>query len=197
MQDDALQELIQLFTKLPGLGPKSATRMILFLLKNKEKLLFPLARTLERNAKLIKKCPECGNIGTKLPCDICKDPKRDKSIICVVEDIADLWALEQTGALKCRYHVLGGNLNALEEVGPDDLLIKELVDRAKEENVKEIILALSSSVNGQTTAHFIKEQLKGSNVQVTKLAQGLPFAAELDYCDSGTLTSAIKSRTPA
>ena len=196
MDDDALQELIYLFSKLPGIGPKSASRLVLFLLKNKEKLMFPLSRSLLTSGKSIKKCSICGNIGTRFPDKICKDPKRDRSIICVVEDVSDLWSLEKTGSYKGLYHVLGGNLNALEGIGPNDLMIKELVDRIKSSNVKEIILALSSNVNGQTTAHYMTDQLKGLKINITKLAQGLPFGAELNFVDEGTLTTAMKARKP-
>ena len=196
MHDDALQELIQLFSKLPGIGPKSASRMVLFLLKNKEKLMYPLSRSLLSSGQSIKKCTTCGNLGVKLPCKICSDHKRNKSIICVVEDISDLWALEKTGSFKGLYHVLGGSLSALDNITPDDLMIKELIQRAENNNIKEIILALNSTVNSQTTLHYITDKLNGTKVKVTKIAQGMPFGAELNYVDEGTLTTAMKARKP-
>ena len=196
MHDDALQELIHLFSKLPGIGPKSASRMVLFLLKNKEKLMYPLSRSLLASGQSIKKCTTCGNLGVKLPCKICSDPKRNKSIICVVEDISDLWALEKTGSFKGLYHVLGGSLSALDNINPDDLMIKELIQRAQSNDIKEIILALNSTVNSQTTLHYITEKLNGSNAKITKIAQGMPFGAELNFIDSGTILSAMKARKP-
>ena len=196
MSDNKLDELIYLFSKLPGIGPKSASRLVLFLLKNKEKLMFPLSRSLLTSGKSLKKCPVCGNIGVKFPDKICSDPRRNKSIICVVEDISDLWALENTGTFKGLYHVLGGNLSALDGIGPEDLMIKELIERVKANSIKEVILALNSTVNSQTTLHFIIEQLKGLNVPITKIAQGMPFGAELNYLDEGTIATAMKARKP-
>ena len=196
MHDDALQELIHLFSKLPGIGPKSASRMVLFLLKNKEKLMYPLSRSLLSSGQSIKKCTTCGNLGVKLPCKICSDHKRNKSIICVVEDISDLWALEKTGSFKGLYHVLGGSLSALDNITPDDLMIKELIKRAENNNIKEIILALNSTVNSQTTLHYITDKLNGTKVKITKIAQGMPFGAELNYVDEGTITTAMKARKP-
>ena len=196
MHDDALQELIHLFSKLPGIGPKSASRLVLFLLKNKEKLMYPLSRSLLASGQSIKKCTNCGNLGVNLPCKICSNPKRDKTVICVVEDISDLWALEKTGSFKGLYHVLGGSLSALDNITPDDLMIKELIERAKKNNIKEIILALNSTVNSQTTLHYITDKLNGTNVKITKIAQGMPFGAELNYVDEGTLTTAMKARKP-
>jgi len=196
MSDNTLDELIYLFSKLPGIGPKSASRLVLFLLKNKEKLMFPLSRSLLTSGKSLKKCPVCGNIGVKFPDKICSDPRRNKSIICVVEDISDLWALENTGTFKGLYHVLGGNLSALDGIGPEDLMIKELIERVKANSIKEVILALNSTVNSQTTLHFIIEQLKGLNVPITKIAQGMPFGAELNYLDEGTIATAMKARKP-
>lgn len=196
MSDNTLDELIYLFSKLPGIGPKSASRLVLFLLKNKEKLMFPLSRSLLTSGKSLKKCSVCGNIGVKFPDKICSDPKRNKSIICVVEDISDLWALEKTGTFKGLYHVLGGNLSALDNIGPEDLMIKELIERVKANSIKEVILALNSTVNSQTTLHFITEQLKGSNIKITKIAQGMPFGAELNFLDEGTIATAMKARKP-
>ena len=196
MHDDVFQELIQLFSKLPGIGPKSATRLVLFLLKNREKLMYPLSRSLLTSGKSLKKCKVCGNIGVKFPDKICNDPKRDKSVICVVEDIADLWAVEQSGSFKGLYHILGGSLSALDNITPDDLMIKELIQRAENNNIKEIILALNSTVNSQTTLHYITDKLNGTNIKITKIAQGMPFGAELNFVDEGTLTTAMKARKP-
>ena len=196
MPDNTLDELIYLFSKLPGIGPKSASRLVLFLLKNKEKLMFPLSRSLLTSGKSLKKCPVCGNIGVKFPDKICSDPRRNKSIICVVEDISGLWAREKTGTVKGLYHVLGGNLSALDGIGPEDLMIKELIERVKANSIKEVILALNSTVNSQTTLHFINEQLKGSNIKITKIAQGMPFGAELNFLDEGTIATAMKARKP-
>ena len=197
MHSTEIDKIINEISKLPGLGRRSAQRIALYLLKNKERALLPLLQSLQEANKQIIDCKICGNIDTKSPCSLCQNIKRDLKTICIVEDVSDLWTFERIGFYRGMYHVLGGTLSAINGIGVDELSIKQLTQRIEKNNVKEIILALSSSVNGQTTAHFIKEQLKGSNVQVTKLAQGLPFAAELDYCDSGTLTSAIKSRTPA
>tara|TARA_B100001123_G_C15166481_1_gene969567 strand:- start:222 stop:815 length:594 start_codon:yes stop_codon:yes gene_type:complete len=196
MYDDVLQELIHLFSKLPGIGPKSASRMVLFLLKNKEKLMLPLSRSLLASAESIKKCSICGNLGVNLPCKVCNNPKRNKSIICVVEDISDLWALEQTGSFKGLYHVLGGSLSALDNITPDDLMIKELIKRAKSNDIKEVILALNSTVNSQTTMHYIVDKLKNINIKITRIAQGMPFASELNFTDSGTISTAMKARKP-
>ena len=188
MQDDALEELIYLFSKLPGIGPKSAARLVLFLLKNKDKLMYPLSQALLSSGKSLTKCTDCGNITVKVPCKMCSDPKRNKNIICVVEDVSDLWALEKTGTYRGLYHVLGGNLSALDGINPEDLMIKELVERAKSKDIKEIILALSSNVNGQTTLHYVTDQLKGVNSKITKLAQGIPFGGEINFIDSGSFT---------
>ena len=196
MHDDVLQELIHLFSKLPGIGPKSASRLVLFLLKNKEKLMYPLSRSLLASGKSLKKCPVCGNIGVKFPDKICSDPKRDKSVICVVEDISDLWAVEQSGSFKGLYHVLGGSLSALDNITPDVLMIKELVQRVESDRIKEVILALNSTVNSQTTLHYITDKLNGTNIKITKIAQGMPFGAELNFVDEGTLTTAMKARKP-
>ena len=156
--------------------------------------MYPLSRSLLASGKSLKKCKVCGNIGVKFPDKICNDPKRDKSVICVVEDIADLWAVEQSGSFKGLYHILGGSLSALDNITPDDLMIKELMQRAENNNIKEIILALNSTVNSQTTLHYIIDKLNATNVKITKIAQGMPFGAELNYIDEGTLTPAMKGR---
>ena len=169
---------------------------MLFLLKNKDKLMTPLSKAMESSGKIIKKCKKCGNLSMTEVCTICESPKRDRSIICCLEDVSDLWSMEKTGCYKGLYHVLGGNLSALDGIGPDELMIKELIERAKEETTKEIILALSSNVNGQTTLHYITDQLNGTKCKVTTLAQGMPFGAELNFVDEGTLTTAFKARKP-
>ena len=196
MSDPTIEQLIQRLAKLPGLGPRSARRAALFLIKRKESLLQPLARALNDAAEAIKTCSTCGNLGTQDPCAICTDPKRDPSVICVVEDVADLWALERTVSFKGRYHVLGGTLSALDGVGPEDLNIPDLISRAKDAAVKEVVLATNATVDGQTTAHYIADRLSGSGVTVSGLAHGVPVGGELDYLDDGTLSAALKDRRP-
>lgn len=183
-----------MFSRLPGLGPRSARRVVLHLLKKKESLMRPLSNVLKDTLELIEKCDYCGNFDTINPCTICNDPERDKSKICVIEDVADLWALERTGTFLGTYHVLGGLLDALDGMGPDELYINRLIVRAKSDNVAEIILATSATVPGQTTAHYIAECLKGSDVVVTGLAHGMPMGGELDYLDEGTIGHAIRAR---
>jgi recombination protein RecR len=191
-----IERLIQLFGKLPGLGPRSARRVILHLVKNKEKLLAPLASALFDAQDSIKVCSTCGNIDTIDPCLICADPRRDRSIICVVEEVGDLWALERANAWNGLYHVLGGTLSALGGVRPEDLSIGKLVDRAAQTGVREVILATNATIEGQTTAHYITEQLKQRDIATSRLAHGVPVGGELDYLDEGTLTQAIKARRP-
>jgi len=193
-----IDRLIQLLAKLPGLGPRSARRVALHLLRRKESLMEPLAASLAEAARAIRLCSECGNIDTRDPCAICTDPRRDAGTICVVEHVADLWALERTAQYKGRYHVLGGTLSALDGVGPDDLRIPQLVARAKRAGAgspaAEVILATNATVEGQTTAHYIAESLAGSGISVTGLAHGVPVGGELDYLDDGTLLAALKAR---
>ena len=191
-----LDTLIQLLARLPGLGPRSARRAALFLIKRREQIMEPLAAALAAAASSVRPCSTCGNLDTADPCAICRDPERDASAICVVEDLADLWALERTGAFRGRYHVLGGLLSALDGVGPEALRVQELVGRASGEEVREVILALPATVDGQTTAHYITDLLHGANVKVTRLAHGVPVGGELDYLDEGTLAAAIRQRTP-
>jgi recombination protein RecR len=191
-----IEHLIQLLAKLPGLGPRSARRAALHLIQKKDQLLAPLARALEAAEERVSVCSVCGNIDTIDPCSICSDPRRDASTLVVVEDVADLWALERAGALNARYHVLGGTLSALDGVGPEDLAIDSLVRRASSGEVKEVILAVNATVDGQTTAHFITDQLASTGVKVSRLAHGVPVGGELDYLDEGTLSAAIRSRTP-
>jgi len=191
-----IERLIQLLARLPGLGPRSARRAALFLIKKRELIMAPLAAALQTAIEKIAVCGTCGNIDTQNPCTLCTDPRRDNSTIVVVADVADLWALERAHASNARYHVLGGILSPLDGVGPDDLSIEALVKRASDGAVKEVILALSATVEGQSTAHYITDLLHGTNVKVTRLAHGVPVGGELDYLDEGTLTAAMRSRTP-
>lgn len=191
-----LDRLIQLLARLPGLGPRSARRAVLQLIQRREQLLIPLAEALQVAADRIAVCSVCGNVDTRDPCGICTDPRRDASIICVVETVGDLWALERAQATRGRYHVLGGTLSPLDGIGPDDLRIAELVARAREPEVKEVILAVNATVEGQTTAHYVTDLLHGTDVRVTRLAHGVPVGGELDYLDDGTLAAAMRSRTP-
>jgi len=187
-----LDTLIQLLAKLPGLGPRSARRAALYLLKRREILLEPLAATLAKAAAAIRPCSVCGNLDTLEPCTICRDPERDSTTICVVEDLADLWALERTGAFAGRYHVLGGTLSALDGIGPEELNIERLLARVRPG--QELVLALNATVEGQTTAHYLVDRLAGRDIKVSRLAQGVPIGGELDYLDDGTLTAALKAR---
>ena len=189
-----IDRLIELLARLPGLGPRSARRVALFLVKHKERLMQPLVAALSDVAKKISTCKQCGNIDTQNPCAICADPQRDSSLICVVEEVGDLWALERAGIVKARYHVLGGNISPLDGRGPDDLNIAKLVERASDSEVNEILLALNATVEGQSTVFYITDQLENSNVKVSRLAQGVPVGGELDYLDEGTLAAAFKSR---
>jgi recombination protein RecR len=193
----AIERLIRLLAKLPGLGPRSARRVALHLIKRRESLMLPLVEAIEATANEVRTCSACGNLDTSDPCAICADAKRDAGTLCVVEEIADLWALERAHAFKGRYHVLGGTLSALDGVGPEDLGIGRLVDRVKGGGVREVILATNATVEGQTTAHYIADKLVGSGAQVTRLAHGVPLGGELDYLDDGTLTAALKARRPA
>jgi recombination protein RecR len=190
-----IERLIQLLARLPGLGPRSARRAALFLIKKREAVMAPLAAALQTAMEKIEICNICGNIDTQNPCTVCTDARRDASIIVVVADVADLWALERAHAVNGRYHVLGGTLSPLDGIGPQDLSIGALVSRAHEPVVNEVILALNATVDGQTTAHYITELLQGADVKVTRLAHGVPVGGELDYLDEGTLAAAIKQRT--
>jgi len=190
-----IDRLIQLLAKLPGLGPRSARRAALFLIKRKDSLLRPLAEAMTAAADGVHPCGVCGNLDAADPCGVCTDQRREVAALCVVEDVADLWALERAGIYKGRYHVIGGTLSALDGVGPDDLKIAGLVVRAREDAVREVILALNATVDGQTTAHYITDQLTDCNVEVSRLAHGVPVGGELDYLDDGTLGAAMKART--
>ncbi len=191
-----IEELIALLAKLPGLGPRSARRAALHLIKKREQLLLPLTRALGEAAAKIAICKECGNIDTQQPCAICSDPARDASLICVVEEVGDLWALERAGIVPGRYHVLGGTLSPLDGRGPQDLSIAKLVERAHAPPVREVILALNATVEGQTTSHYLASELENLPLCITRLARGVPIGGELDYLDEGTLAAAIKLRQP-
>ncbi len=191
-----IERLIRLLAKLPGLGPRSARRVALYLMKRREAVLEPLIAALGEAAERVAPCSTCGNLDTADPCAVCADESRDGAVICVVEEVADVWSLERTGAFRGRYHVLGGVLSALDGVGPEDLAIPPLVARARDPGVTEVILATSSTVDGQTTAHYIVDRLAECDVVVSRLAQGVPVGGELEYLDDGTLATALKARRP-
>lgn len=190
-----IERLIQLLARVPGLGPRSARRAALHLIRRKDELLAPLASAMQVAAERIVTCRVCGNIDTADPCTICRDTRRDPTILVVVETVADLWALERAKALNARYHVLGGVLSPLDGVGPKDLNIEPLLTRVAEGGVREVIVALNATVDGQTTAHYLTDLLSGLDVTVTRLAHGVPVGGELDYLDEGTLAAALRSRT--
>ena len=192
-----IERLIQLLARLPGLGPRSARRAALHLIKRREQLLGPLADAIRVAADRIVTCTRCGNVDTSDPCALCSDPRRDGSVLVVVEDVSDLWALERAQVVNARYHVLGGTLSALDGVGPQDLDLDRLVMRAAEPGVVEVILAVNATVDGQTTAHYITDMLSHLPLKVTRLAHGVPVGGELDYLDEGTLTAAFRQRTSA
>ncbi|WP_282025102.1 recombination mediator RecR [Limimaricola cinnabarinus] len=189
---EAIDRLIELMLRLPGLGPRSARRAVLHLVKKRGTLLTPLAEAMTEVGATARECLNCGNVGTGDVCGICDDARRATGQICVVEDVADLWAMERSGVFKGRYHVLGGTLSALDAVGPEELRIPRLMDRVQSEAVNEVILALGATIDGQTTAHYIADQLPG--VSVTSLAQGVPVGGELDYLDDGTISAALRAR---
>jgi len=188
-----IEALIDLMAKLPGLGPRSARRAVLHLIRKRGMLLAPLADAMHTVGATARECLNCGNIGTSDVCDICTSNKRANGELCIVEDVADLWAMERSGVFKGRYHVLGGTLSALDAIGPDELRIPKLQDRIPTEGINEVILALNATIDGQTTAHYIADQLEG-RVTVTSLAQGVPIGGELDYLDDGTISAALKAR---
>jgi recombination protein RecR len=191
-----IERLIGLLAKLPGLGPRSARRAALHLIKNRDALLAPLAEALAETGAKVSLCSTCGNVDTIDPCTLCRDERRDRSIICVVEEVGDLWALERAAAINALYHVLGGTLSALEGRRPEDLNLAKLFERAGNAEVKEIVLALNATVEGQTTAHYITDRLKDKGLTVSRLAHGVPVGGELDYLDEGTLTQAVRQRRP-
>ena len=186
--------LIELISRLPGLGPRSARRVALFLLKRRDTLLKPLADALAEAGEKIERCKVCGNFDTVQPCAVCQAGGRDDALVCVVEDVPDLWALERGGAFRGRYHVLGGVLSAIDGITPDDLNIPSLVTRVDAGGIREVILALNATVDGQTTAHYVPEMIEGKGVSVTRLAHGVPVGGELDHLDDGTLAAALRSR---
>ncbi len=190
-----IERLIQLLARVPGLGPRSARRAALHLIKKKEALLVPLGGAMQEAADKVRICSNCGNVDTSDPCTICVDHRRDPSMLIVVEDVSDLWALERAGTMNVGYHVLGGRLSPLDGIGPDDLNIKSLIERVAAGDVKEIILAVNATVEGQTTAHYITDQLSSFEIKVTRLAHGVPVGGELDYLDEGTLSAALRART--
>ena len=190
-----IERLIQLLAKLPGLGPRSARRAALHLIRKREELLGPLANAMQVAKDRILTCTACGNVDTRDPCTVCADPRRDPAMLVVVETVADLWALERAAALRARYHVLGGTLSPLDGVGPRDINLDTLVTRVSEGEIREIILAVNATVDGQTTAHYITDILSHLDVKITRLAHGVPVGGELDYLDEGTLSAAIRQRT--
>jgi recombination protein RecR len=192
-----IERLIALLAKLPGLGPRSARRAALALLKKREQLLAPLSQALADAAARVRTCYVCGALDSADPCAICADPSRDGSLICVVEEVGALWAMERAGAFRGRYHVLGGLLSALDGVGPDALRIEGLVRRASEGGVREVVMALPATVDGQTTAHYLVDRLAGVEVEVTMLARGVPVGGDLDWLDDGTIAQAMRARRPA
>ncbi len=189
-----IERLIGLMAKLPGLGPRSARRAVLQLIRKRAVLLDPLVQALADVAATVRECSVCGNLGSGEVCGICADPKRDAGLLCVVADVADLWAMERAAVFRGQYHVLGGVLSALDGIGPDELHIPDLARRVAGGDVREVILALNATIDGQTTAHYIADQIESSGVAVTTLAQGVPIGGELDYLDDGTITAALKAR---
>ncbi len=194
MNGPEIDTLVRLLSKLPGLGPRSARRAALQLLKKKEATLLPLIDALSAAAEAIKTCQTCGNLDTRDPCSVCADDKRDRQLVCVVEDVADLWAIERTAGFKGVYHVLGGTLSALDGRGPQDLNLATLVERCAGGRVREVVLALNATVEGQTTAHYVADRLCSSGAEITRLAHGVPVGGELDYLDDGTLVAALRAR---
>ena len=196
MKPSKIDNLIELLARLPGIGPRSARRIALNLLKKPDSLMRPLAKALVETADQIKKCEICGNIDTISPCNLCEDNRRDQSIIVVIEEVGDLWALERAAVHKGLYHVLGGSLSAIDGVGPDDLGINQLIERADKDSTEEVVLAMNATIDGQTTAYYITDQLSECNVKISRLARGVPVGGELDYMDDGTLMEALESRQP-
>ena len=189
-----IERLVQLLARVPGLGPRSARKAVLALLKRRNELLIPLTEAMQQAVDKIAECPQCGNLDTVSPCSICQDPRRDDGLIVVVEEVGDLWALERSNVINARYHVLGGHLSPLDGIGPEKLNIAGLLTRAASGDVKEVLLALNATVEGQSTAHYVSDRLPPSGVSVSRLAQGVPIGGELDYLDEGTLAAAFKAR---
>jgi len=192
-----IERLIALLAKLPGLGPRSARRSALALLKKREQLLVPLSRAMAEAAERVRTCQVCGSLDTHDPCAICRDDTRDPSVLCVVEEVGSIWAMERASAFRGRYHVLGGLLSALDGLGPEALRIGALIGRASDDAVREVVLALPATVDGQTTAHYLADRLAGAGAQVTMLARGVPVGGDLDWLDDGTIAQAMRARRPA
>ena len=189
-----IETLIRLFSRLPGFGTRSARRTVLYLIKRRESQLIPLEKAIQDVIDTVQICPICGNLDSQSPCAVCADSRRDDSTICVVQDVADLWAIDRSGAFKGRYHVLGGLLSAIDGTGPEELRLPALERRIRENNTAELILALPATVDGQTTAHYIAERFKDLPLQISSLAQGIPVGGELDYLDDGTIQTALRAR---
>jgi recombination protein RecR len=196
MASPEIDALSQALSRLPGLGPRSARRAVLHLLKKRETALMPLLRALERVNEALSVCSTCGNVDTADPCSVCADPRRDDRLLCVVEDVSDLWALDRSRLFPGRFHVLGGRLSALEGVRPEDLSIDKLIGRVANGGIDEVVLAMNATLEGQTTAHYLAERLETHPVRITQLAHGLPVGGELDYLDEGTLAQALRARRP-
>lgn len=196
MASPEIDQLTQMLAKLPGLGPRSARRAVLHLLKKRETVLVPLMAALANVNERLTTCSTCGNVDTRDPCGVCRDDRRDRSLVCVVEEVADLWALERSGLFRGVYHVLGGRLSALDGVRPEDLGIETLASRVARGGISEVILAMNATLEGQTTAHYVADRLATTSVKITQLAHGVPVGGELDYLDDGTLAQALKARLP-
>ena len=196
MAASEIEDLVSALARLPGLGPRSARRAVLHMLKRREAVLRPIATALDRVAERLTTCATCGNIDTADPCSICRDPRRDPALLCVVEEVADLWALDRGRLFPGRFHVLGGRLSALDGVRPEDLTVAQLIDRVAAGGIEEVVLATNATLEGQTTAHFLAERLSDHPVRVSQLAHGLPVGGELDYLDEGTLAQALRARRP-
>jgi recombination protein RecR len=196
MASQEIETLVQALSRLPGLGPRSARRAVLYLIKKREGAMIPLLRALDRVSERLSTCDICGNVDTTNPCGICNDPRRDTRMLCVVEDVPDLWALERSRLFPGKFHVLGGRLSALDGVRPEDLAIDTLLSRVSDGSVDEVVLAMNATLDGQTTAHYIAERLEAHPVRITQLAHGLPVGGELDYLDDGTLAQALRARRP-
>jgi len=196
MASPEIDQLTQMLAKLPGLGPRSARRAVLHLLKKRETVLVPLMAALANVNERLTTCTTCGNVDTRDPCGVCRDDRRDRTVVCVVEEVADLWALERSGLFRGVYHVLGGRLSALDGVRPEDLGIESLASRVATGGISEVILAMNATLEGQTTAHYVADRLASTGVRVTQLAHGVPVGGELDYLDDGTLAQALKARLP-
>lgn len=196
MASQEIERLTQALSRLPGLGPRSARRVVLWLIKRRETALSQLVEALSAVRESLRECSTCGNVDTSDPCTICTDPRRDGRALCVVEEVADLWALDRSRLFAGRYHVLGGKLSALDGVRPEDLAIGKLLDRVGAGGIDEVVLAMNATLEGQTTAHYIAERLEGYPIRLTQLAHGLPVGGELDYLDEGTLAQALRARRP-